>query len=322
MPLPETTEVKQGSELQDTELAQSDDQLPIQSDVRDNPQSSDSLIEATVDQPENDEPVAASDSVWSDISPPLQRSQPIDWGMIELGDRLLLGGSYVSALKHYGKLWQTTNLPMDNAVLIRLALASELAGLHDDSIKHYRSAIRVSEKGSVAQANCLLGIARVWENRGQVEDAISLLSELFLLYGGEQYPTLLRAQLLAQLSDVLQKRLLKSEVVIEAMQKEPMEYYWPSLVVDNVLALADWEAPADGIAAPLSQIKILQAPRPEVSLILIAANVRGLSVLGLISELERRTDVSFVITERAKSDLVGRMCNIQTSAMPVILGAR
>lgn len=304
------TEVGDSPALDEDEI---DETWPFEDEVRENPQP-----ETAEETPlPTDTPTAPVEDVWSEISPPMKRTQSVDWNIVELGDRLLLGGNYTGAIKHYEKLWKTSNVPTDNAVLMRLALASELAELHDDAIKHYRSAIRVSEKGSVAQANCLLGIARVWENRGQFEDSCSLLSELFLLYGGEQYPKLLRGQLVSQLSDCLQKRLLSSEVVIEALQKEPMEYFWPSLVVDNILTLIDWETPAEGMSVEPSQLKVLQAPRPDATLILIAANVRGLSVLGLLSELERGSELRFTLTERAKSDLVGRMCNIQTTAMPL-----
>lgn len=290
-----------------------DDTWPFTDETRENPQS------PTVQESESQTDLAADpiDDVWSEISPPMKRTQKIDSAVVELGDRLLLGGNYEGAMKHYQKLLQTVDVPTDNGILIRLALASELAHEHDDAIKHYRSAIRVVEKGSVAQANCLLGIARVWENRGQFNDAASLLSELYLIYGGTKYPQLLRAQLVSQLSDCLQKRVLSSQIVIDALQNEPMEYYWPAVTVDHVLELVDWEAPVDGLSTPPSQLQVLQSPNKDASVVLVGANVRGLSVLGLLTEIERGSGMVFNLTEKAKTDLVGRMTNVQTTAMPV-----
>ncbi|MCC9602045.1 hypothetical protein LOC67_15895 [Stieleria sp. JC731] len=320
---------------EDTEI---DDTWPFEDDVRENPQSqADPVSEAEAPLP-TDPSNEAVDDVFSQISPPMKRNQSVDWTVVDLGDRLLMGGNFDGAYTQYERLWKASNVPTDKVVLMRLALAAELAQRHDDAIKHYRSAIRVAEKGSIAQANCLLGIARVWENRGSFEDSNSLLSELFLLYTSDQFPKLLRGQLMAQLSDCLQKRLLSNDLVIDALQKDPMEYFWPALVIEDILQLIDSDMPADGSATSPSQLQILQAPQLDASVIIVAANVRGLSVLGLLGEVEKRVEAQqgggsasdltgelddqanklrFTLTERAKSDLVGRMTNIQTGSMPL-----
>ncbi|QEF98845.1 hypothetical protein Mal15_29020 [Stieleria maiorica] len=257
--------------------------------------------------------------IWNDVRPSAQRSQPIDFGVLELGDRLLAGGNSVGAVKHYSKLWQQANLPVDVAVLIRLGLASELAGLHEQAEKHYHSAIRVAEKGSVQQLASLLGLARLWESQGQLGEAISLLSELFLVYSHDGYPKIIRQTIVHQLADCLQRRLLANEVVVEALQKEPMEYHWVPVAVDSMLALADWESP-DGVPVnPGSGLKLLQNYEGDVSLVLVQAHLSGVSVLKLISELQRLSGLQITVTEKAKSSLVGRLANVNAPVMAVSL---
>ncbi|WP_182868223.1 hypothetical protein [Stieleria mannarensis] len=272
--------------------------------------------------PGSQRPLAESDNVagiWNDVRPATQRSQPIDFGVLELGDRLLAGGNSIGAVKHYNKLWQQANVPVDVAVLIRLGLASELAGLHEQAEKHYHSAIRVAEKGSVQQLASLLGLARLWESQGQLGEAISLLSELFLVYSHDGYPKIIRQTIVHQLADCLQRRLLANEVVVEALQKEPMEYHWVPVAVDSMLALADWESPEGVPVNPGSGLKLLQNYEGDVSLVLVQAHLKGVSVLKLISELQRLSGLQITVTEKAKLSLVGRLANVNAPVMAVSL---
>ncbi|QDV44288.1 hypothetical protein Enr13x_41520 [Stieleria neptunia] len=255
--------------------------------------------------------------IWNDAGPTSQRSQPIDFGVLELGDRLLLGGNSIGAVKHYSKLWQQANLPVDCAVLIRLGLASELAGLHEQAEKHYHSAIRVAKKGSAQQLVSLLGLARLWEREGQLGEAIALLGELFLVYSHEGHPEIIRQSIIHQLADCLQRRLLASEVVVEALRKEPMEYHWCPVMVEPILELADFESPADPPANPASGLKLLQDYDGGVSLMLVQAHLEGISVLELISELQRLAGLQVEVTEQAKSALVGRLADVDSPVMPV-----
>ncbi|PAY17000.1 hypothetical protein CKO51_23475 [Rhodopirellula sp. SM50] len=259
----------------------------------------------------------AVSGIWNDAGPASKRSQPIDFGVLELGDRLLLGGNSIGAVKHYSKLWQQANLPVDCAVLIRLGLASELAGLHQQAEKHYHSAIRVAKKGSAQQLVSLLGLARLWEREGQLGEAISLLGELFLVYSHEGYPVIIRESIHQQLADCLQRRLLASQVVIEALRKEPMEYHWSPVMVEPILELADFKSPTDPPANPASGLKLLQDYDGGVSLMLVQAHLEGISVLELISELQRLSGLQVIVTEQAKSSLVGRLADVDSPVMPV-----
>ncbi len=285
-------------------------------DTGDNPQSN--------GPPPANDPEAASESaetgdIWSDLAPGAKRTQPIDTSVRDLGDRLLLGGNAAGAYQHYSKLWKQANLPMDPAVLIRLALAAEMAGMYDESGKHYRSAIRVSAKGSVRQLICFLGTARLWEKQGQLEDAISLLSELHLRFSDERQPELIRQSIVRQLGDCLQKRLLRSPVVAEAIAGEPMEYHWSEPILDQILTAADTETNTLDDEKPDPGIRVLQNPRGEVSLILMEIHRGGYAVLDLLADIERLTELKIELTERAKSTTVGRLTNIDTNAMPLSL---
>lgn len=301
--LPENTPAEVSSQ-------QNDDLNP---GVRDNPQA---------DLGQQEPPSIQSESttgIWSELSPESKRSQPIDFSVLKMGDDLLLGGNSVGAYRHYSKLWQRANLPVDTAVLIRLGLAAELAGLYDQADQHYRSAIRVSGTGSVQQLTSLLGTARVWEGQGQLDDAIALLSEMYLMYIQEGQPEVVRQSIVRQLADCLQKRLLQSPVVQQALQDEPMEYHWCPLTIEPVLNLADWQSLAPPIENSNSGLKLLQNPRGDVSIILVEAHLEAVAVLTVLTNLENMSGLKLDLTEKAKSELVGRLTKIDSPVMPVAI---
>lgn len=296
-PIPQATDQPKEQEF--------DPPAAIDADMRDNPQPA-------VDTSDGD-PTAA---IWSEVRPEVQRSQPIDFGVLELGDRLLKGGNSIGAFQHYSKLWQQANLPLDSAVLIRLGLSSELAGLYKQAEDHYRSAIRVTKKGSVQQLTSLLGTARVWERQRQFDEAIALLSELFLLYAHEGVPETIRQSIVRQLADCLQKRLLEREIVAAALEIEPMEYHWCPLVIEPILELADFESPTPPVPNSGSGLVLLQKPQlSDASVMLVEAHLEAASPLKVISTLSNMAETAIVVTEKAKSVLVGRLVNTD---MPVI----
>ncbi|MCA9137416.1 MAG: tetratricopeptide repeat protein [Planctomycetales bacterium] len=287
-------------------------QKPVENiDVRDNPQ---------VDLQPQEAPsveVEKQQGIWNELAPESKRSQPIDFSVLKLGDGLLVGGNYVGAYQHYSKLWQRADLPVDTAVLIRLGLSAELAGLYDQAEQHYRSAIRVSESGSVKQLAGLLGTARVWEGRGQLDDAISLLSEMYLQYANDSQPELIRQSIVRQLADCLQKRLLLSPVVQQALQDEPMEYHWCPLVIKPILDLADLASLTPNPENRKTGLTLLQNPPGDVSLILFDAHLSGVAVLTVLSNLETMSGLTLNVTEKAKSELVGRLTNVESPVIPV-----
>ena len=260
------------------------------------------------------------DGIWSDISPTLQRAQPIDETVLKVGDQLLIGGNAAGAYEHYSKLWNRANLPLDQSVLIRLGLAAELAGFYDQSEKHYRSAIRVSKRNSVPQLVSLIGTARVWRREGQIDDAVALLSELYLLYGGEKYPEAIHNSIVRQLADCLQMRLLSSPIVIEAIELEPMEYHFPPIAILPILDQADLrstQAPARPIT-DLVESPSGQNPRRFLDLAPKQSCV-GASILSMIADLQAETGFEFRLTEKAKSALVGRLVNVDATVIPLSL---
>lgn len=275
--------------------------------VRENPQPETSDVPQAFEQSD----------IWSDVAPQSSRRQPIDPTVLEIGDRQLLAGNGAGAYKHYSKLWKQADLPLDPVVLIRLALAAEVAGFHAQAEDHYRSAIRVAEKRSPQQLLCFLGTARVWEQQGRLSDAISLLSELYLLYSGESQLDLVRKSILEQLGNCLQKRLLKSEVVAEALAKEPMEYHWVPVRLYPILEAVDANIAQSPDASQSTGIQLLQDYNGDAALILFEIHRHGYPVLNFLNDAQRLAQVEFVLTERAKSTVVGRLTNIEVVAMPL-----
>ena len=284
--------------------------LPVDPDLAPLP-----LTDST-SEPNGNSPVQG---LWSEISTKEGRSQPINFSVLELGDKMLVGGNYVGAYEHYGKLWKRANLPLDTSVLIRLGLASELAGFHEQSLKHYRSAIRVSGTGSVTQMISLLGTARIWHRNDQVGDSIALLSELYLMHANADSPELIRRSIIKELADALQTRLLQTEIVSQALRDEPMEYHKTSLVIQPILDLADLaELPADSMPKS-SGIRVLQTPRLDASLIQVEARLGGFSAIKLMTALATQSGLKVELTDKAKSSMVGRLISVQSDAIPISL---
>ena len=296
---------------------QADDEATAEPEInllRENPQP---LAAA---QPEDTELEPAPEAgIWNSISPPAKRKQPIDPNVMELGDGYLTGGNAMGAYDHYTKLWQRANLPMESSVLIRLGLASEMAGLLDQAEKHYRSAIRVSQRGSTQQLASLLGTARIWEQQGHLDDAIGLLGELFLLYTADDQPATIRQSIVKQLADCLQRRLLETEVVAKALNEDPLEYHFCPIAILPILELADYKPPGAPPGNPATGLKVLQNLPGDVSLVLVEAHLDGVSVLQLLTDLEQLSERPMLLTDKAKSELVGRLTNVSTPAMPVSL---
>ncbi|MEM6470363.1 MAG: hypothetical protein AAF802_12475 [Planctomycetota bacterium] len=313
------TELTDSAKQSDSESDSSDQQ----GDLRENPQSPLKLDEegspTTSPGGESMEGTANQSGLWSQIAGNEVRSQPIDFSVIELGDRLLLGGNATGAYKHFSKLWQQADLPMDPSVLLRLGLASEVAGLAKQAEDHYRSVIRVTPQGSLPQILGLLGTARLWEQRGQLDDAISLLSEMRLLFGDETYPTIVRQSISRQLGDTLQKRLLRNSVVSEALQQEPLQYHYAPLQLDPVLKAADLDAIARPDNSAPTELRLLQNPRGDAASVLLEIRRKGYAFVKLIASLEQLTGLGFQMTERAKTNLVGRLTNIDAQAIPLSL---
>lgn len=292
-----------------------------QTPLRENPQVADQPLHADSVTQQNDTAGQQEEEggIWSAISPPSKRSQPIDVNVLKLGDNYLTGGNSIGAYQHYTKLWQRASLPVDSSVLIRLGLSAEQAGLLAESAKHYRNAIRVSKRGSIQQVLSLLGTARVWELEGQLNDAIALLSELFLLYNHEDYPNIVRQLIIRQLADCLQKRLIQTNLVATALADEPMQYHWCPLEIYPILEAADFKPPAEPEGNPGTGLKLLQNPRGDASLILVEAQLDGVSVLKLLADISQLSGIRLDVTERAKSALVGRLANVDSPAISVSL---
>ncbi len=248
---------------------------------------------------------------------PEQAVTSIDLDSLRLGDRLLLGGNFIGAYQQYSKLQKQATSKLDDSILIRLGLASEMAGFLEQGEMHYRSAIQSSAKRSIQQLWALIGTARIWETQGRYDEAISLLSELYLIYETEDYPVEIRLPINRRLADCLQKRLLKSAATTGNKLPTELEYYWCRTSIEPIVSdsvqlseLAD-----DDARGP--KLQVIQNPVNDISLTLIDASLSSHPLLQMISDLAQSAGLEVSVSPHARSVLSGRSLHVDLSALPV-----
>lgn len=243
--------------------------------------------------------------------PPL----PIETEPLRMGDRLLLGGNFIGAYQQYEKLKNAASGQPDESILLRLGLASELAGFHDQAEEHYRSCVQLGTQ-SIRKLWALLGIARIWETGGRLDEAISLLSELFLLYESETYPAEVRLPINRRLADCLQRRQLKLEnIASHDSPAQAIQYHWCQTRIEPVIS-AEIEFPQDHEQAT-SALKVIQRPVSDVSLILVDAKLSQQSIPELLDQLAVAIDLPIKLSPQGRSIVSGRRLRINCSALPV-----
>jgi tetratricopeptide (TPR) repeat protein len=246
-------------------------------------------------------------------------SPPVDLTAIEMGDQLLLGGNYLGAIEHYEKLARRADTQADPSLLLRIALASELAGFDKQAEEVYRKVIAVSPKHSIQQVWSFIGTARIWESRREYEDAIALLSELHLLYCSEQNPRELTLAVLCELTDSLQKRLNSQEVVEKTLAQSPMEYQFTIVEPQHILDTLKRPVLGSAPDATTPLITVLQNPQPDVSLIQVDARIPFQAMLEFVRYLASQTGLEIQISSAAQSIMIGRSVNAHATAMPVAI---
>ena len=85
---------------------------------------------------------------------------------LESGDRYLQAGSFIRAYELYSKLAKANDASADGSLMIRVALAAELAGYIEQAETHYRDAIQARSSSPRIVAWSLLGTARIWAQAG------------------------------------------------------------------------------------------------------------------------------------------------------------
>ena len=247
------------------------------------------------------------------IGPKETPPDPIELEPLRLGDRLLLGGNHIGAYQQYGKLKNQTSGSPDPSLLLRLGIASELAGFHEQAEGYYRDVIQTPNQ-SIAQVWAMIAVARIWETRGRLDEAIGLLSELFLLYEAEEYPIELRLPICQQLA----RCLLKKENG-DAAQKLPtstMLHYWGPAKIEPTLS-DQVRLPNDERGDETNVFQVVQRPVADVSLILVDATLSNYSTRQLLDQVATGANLEFAASPQASEILSGRSMRVDATALPV-----
>ncbi|QDT11878.1 tetratricopeptide repeat protein [Planctomycetes bacterium K23_9] len=251
---------------------------------------------------------------------------PLELDPLFQGDRLLLGGNAIGAYQQYNRLPENIAKSMDASILVRQGLAAEQAGFLDRSEQHFRDAIGASARESIQQVWAMIGMARVWEMQDRIDESISLLSELYLMYSTDRYPQEVRLPISRQLADCLQRRSLKesgetlitNEDDLNVDLKKQLEYYWAPMRLEPVLEETDWvNKPTSARAEDI--LTIIQRPIDDVSLILVNADSSMYPLSQLVMDLQRATRMQFDLSAQARSTLSGRSVRVDVEALPVSL---
>ena len=245
---------------------------------------------------------------------------PLD--TLEYGDRLLQVGNFVGAYDHFLKLTHSNDDASHNSsvVEIRLGLASELAGFLDRSEKHYRSAIRSQQTTKLDKAWALMGTARVWERQDRHDEAVSLLSELYLSYGSDAYPLEVRLPIERSLSDILLKQLLAmAQYDLPLQSLKGLEYYWYEAVVEPVISSTLRSQASGSETGSDHPLEVIQKPRLDASLIQIAATFEHKSLNLFLKELSQKTGLTIDLTEKAAKATSGRSARLAVENLSVSL---
>ncbi len=256
-------------------------------------------------------------SLMADRSSDLSSTDSVQLDPLRLGDRLLLGGNYIGAYQQFAKLHKQTSGTPDNSILLRLGLASELAGFLEQGEQHYRNAIQSSIARSRDQLWALVGTARIWELQGRLDDAIGLLSELYVTCGQDYYPVEIRLSIHRHLADCLLKRYLQAFPAADDLLSTSIEYFWVETRIEPMIANGKDVLPVQ--ATHRDKLEVIQRPIDDVSLILIDAELTSRPLLMLIDDLAGKTNLQIEVSPRARSVLSGRSTGVESNALPVSL---
>ncbi|MEM7558337.1 MAG: tetratricopeptide repeat protein [Planctomycetota bacterium] len=227
---------------------------------------------------------------------------------LEEGDRLLLGGNYNGAMRYFSDLYLQGEKGVE--IHLRLGLASELTGNLSRGWENYREAVRYAEPESMAQLWSLLGVARVWMKQGKHDLANSLLSEMLLKYGNDNYPPIIRST--AAL-------LLAESIRVEDRRPTPSDTFnWPVYFrtapnPDQQLSETTTYQPNVEIDSPnpTAEITLVQKPGLVAAGIVVNANVNSKLITELIRELASTTGLNFQLSEKARARLSGRKTSLK-----------
>ena len=276
-------------------------------------------VEKTVEAPvapSKQEEQSRGLSLIADRSQQAQPTAPLELDPLRLGDRLLLGGNFIGAYQQYSKLQNQSSGQPDDSLQVRLGVASELGGFLEKAEQHYRDAIQSSNEQSIQKLWALLGTARIWESQDRLDQAISLLSELYLMYENDVYPIELRLPISRRLSECLLKRFLQESLGKENTRWAPIEYFWCGTRIEPMIDSAV-RLQTEAMNTPAASLQVIQNPLNDVELALVDANLQSHPLNLLIGDLTRDSGLQITVSPAARTTLSGRTLRANVAAMPV-----
>lgn len=274
-------------------------------------------VQASNDESDSDSTAAEQglSLIPESVPEPVLMSGP-QFDSLKTGDRFLLGGNYVGAYNQYSKLLADSST-QEGSLLIRLGLASERAGFLNKASGHYYYAIESPNGNTLHRFQGLMGTARILESQDRFDDAIDMLSELYLVYGVNRAAEDVAIAVHSQLANCLQKRNIAMQPNADSML--PLEYAWLEMPIESIIA-DDIQMPMiDHAGNARSDLKVIQNPTGDLALTLVDADMSRTPCLQLGTQLESATGVSFVISPDAHAALSGRFVRINAKGMSVAI---
>ena len=178
-------------------------------------------------------------------------------------------------------------------LLLRLAISAEQSGNLVEAANLYQKVVKHSGGHVNNRLMALSGLARIMIQDGQIDQAVELLSELYLRNGTvDHVPDEIRYQIVYQLGTAVCKNYLGTQT-LEYGDVRRTEFHWCEPDIERMLELSPTlETPADlpTLSAEM-RVKVLQRPSSQITMIAIDASTRVALVTDLIREIANQANV-------------------------------
>lgn len=276
-------------------------------------------------QLEEGQPLSIEPSASESVSTSPAEEDPdlvdLDVDHVERGDQSLIVGNFDGAYREYLKATNDYLADLPPTLLLRLAITTEQMGNLKKSDEYYQKAVRRSSSESTIRILGLTGVARAWQNNGQLRQAQELLSELFLRYASiEALHEEVRYQISYQLGSVSQQSYLTNIAEpLDAM--ESLEFLWLGPSIDAMLEIlldegdTDLEALANYSGA--AEFTILQRPTANANLIAVDTKSQLMPIENILGQYAEQAKLSFETSKRARDIIESRSARLSVSGLPL-----
>ncbi len=247
----------------------------------------------------------------------------LDIDHIQKGDQYLVVGNFDGAHREYAKATNEYRVESPATLLLRLAMALEQMGDTKNAVLFYQKAVRRSVDGSMTRLLALTGVARAWQNEGQLGLAYELLAELFLRYSSnENLHDEVQLQVAYQLGNVIQLKFL-AELPMQRNAMDSLEFNWVGPSIDAMIEiLIEY---GDTIIQPtmpnsrVAEFVVLQRPSADVNLIAVDSIASLTPIEEILSQYSRQANLNFELSRAAKDIIEGRSSRLAVSGLPLAL---